>query len=430
MRFSWHRRCAPLLAAAVLGLFSGCQQLNSWLGIKDPWEGYDSKANFVSNLGFDKQNLTATSDAVPGAWGVWTWAWMTSSNADATTFNYMTIDAPASVPRTVSSLGTVPTGLASDLDPNGRAYLLDLPNLLPAVDSDFEGLSAASTDWRLDPETIFPGTAASSLGIAISPNTLSGANSLLIELNTKIGASLNLAAVSDAAATGLHDYQLRLLTRGDLTYSFGNWGSNLTISDDLTSYVSFGSSSKTLVDAKILRSADFSQAQKTAIFFGSGLRPETGTVDNLRVLRIDLKDYYRLRLLLRPSDTTPKLARGIWSFVVWVLVPPGRSYATDTTTAANPFAASTVTLSMDQVTPAKTFRQEFPLTGPNAPATDPKAVWQRLEIIQTVNNNYEFDDSLATPVIELGIYPMSWEKPDAGGILIAQPELHFYLNGY
>ena len=161
----------------------------------------------------------------------------------------------------------------------------------------------------------------------------------------------------------------------------------------------------------------------TALFLGNASSSiQNVLVDDIRVIRYDLASSYRLRLLLRPTDTTPALAQGIWSFVVWVLVPPGRKEVADPL-AAGPYAASTVTLSMDQVLPSAGFAQEFPIP---AMAT---STWLRLELRMS-GSNYQFDTNSTTPVIELGVMPTQRSYPDAGGILIAQPELHFWYNGY
>ncbi len=407
------------LGAVAVGLLSGCQQLSDLLGITDPWAGYkNSSDNFIKPIGFDKQNLAATDEGLASTWASWTWAWMASIAPDATSSPYMSLSDVGPVSSPEGTNVTVPAGL----DPTAHAYLLDITNLLPKKDSDFEGLSTPSPDWALDPEIGTP-SSNSSLQISKPPSVIAGGSSLLLNLNYRIGAKLSLFSLSDSGtATGQHAYRFLLKSQSadpnvptNLQYAFGSLSSTLFGLTVLPQNIS-----NTLDET-----TDFSTGAQanTALFLGNTSSSiQNVLVDDIRVIRYDLASSYRLRLLLRPTDTTPALAQGIWSFVVWVLVPPGRKQIADPS-AAGPYAASTVTLSMDQVLPSAGFAEEFSI-----PSTT-TSTWLRLELRMS-GSNYQFDTNSTTPVIELGVMPTQRSYPDAGGILIAQPELHFWYNGY
>jgi hypothetical protein len=411
-------RRKPTLAAIaglVSMLFSGCQRLNQWLGITDPWANYrDPTVNFIAKLGFDQQDQTAQVETP----ALWTWAWRTSPATDANSWQYMTMD-PAVGRGRADSLGTVPTGLG--LDPAAPAYLLDLPNLLPAADSDFEGQAVPMADWQRDPDT--SSTQFSSHQISTTPSVISGNNSLLLSLQSRVGLSLRLGSLVDSGiATGSHGYLFRLQVLGLLYYKFGNWGQTLESSGTTSDSIKLNNPPTIVSDERLLQTLEFTPASPPALFFGSTSTPiESTIIDNVRALRSDLQGFYRIRLLLRPDDPNPRLARGIWSFVVYVLVPTARSFVSESA-AANPYAAQVITLSMDQLQPPELFRQSFTLD------STAKGTWQRLELkMQKGGTNYGFDDTLIVPVIELAITPTIPEQPDAGGILVAQPELHFFL---
>ena len=397
------------MIAGGTGLLSGCQQISDLLGITDPWAEYrDSTVNFISNLGFDKHNLIATDETLSTSWATWTWGWKTSSFADAATSNnYMTLSDVG----TVSSLpSTVPAGL----DATAHAYLLDIPNLLPKPDADFENLATPSSNWSLDADIGTPAT-PSTLEISNWPVRIDGNNSLLLNLNPKTGAKLALSALSDSiASTGQHAYRFMVKSSGlNLAYAFAPTGVDL---------ISTQPQSLSNVFDII---TDFSSNTNTTLLLGNLSSPISGAlIDDLRVIRSDIASSYKLRILLRPSDTTPILTSGLWSFDVWVLLPPGRKQISDPA-AVSPYASSVVTLSMDQIaSPTNGFPEEFPI--PSSAAT----MWTRLEFKMSIADysNYQFDSNSTIPVIELSVWPTSQGHPDAEGILIAQPELHFWLN--
>ena len=263
-------------------------------------------------------------------------------------------------------------------------------------------------------------------------SVISKTSSLFFDLKAKIGVSLNLHSLLDSSSiysTGTHAYQLRLLARGGvIDESLGTWTPDLITGGNSSTlprqdfYSSLLDPLLSLTDARVLFQTDFTK-DSLALFFG-GAQPNSGTIDDLRVIRNDMQSSYKLRLLLRPNDTSPKLDHGLWSFVVWVLVPPGRSFVTEAASAANPYATSTVTLSMDEIAaPTAGFLKEFSLDA------SARSTWQRLEL-KMVNDNYSFDATSTAPVIELAVWPTSKANPDPGGVLIAQPELHVFLSGY
>lgn len=412
------RKRTYLLAVGALGLAAlGLAAALASCNLIDYWADYkDSGENFIAAQAFDTQPLDlVASYETPG---LWTWGW--GGSGDAANYGYMTL----------SPQGSVGAGGPAGLSSSSLVYLLGLPNLMPADDGDFE-TGSFSSDWQYD----VGGTSSQTIVAG-----LHGTSAIRFVLDSNASASFRLNALKDraTAASAQHGYTIRLSysTLGTLHYSLMDWGSPF-IATDAQETLDAATTPLDLALNPIFDNVTLALPGK-GLFFGSG-SPESATIDDIRVLRKDIVGRYTLRLLLRPSDTTPSLRRGYYEFSVWVKKNPGSSFLTEAG-AKNPYAARSVTLTMDQLSPSLLLSHVFPVDGSPDPSTvafysgqshDAAGGWTKLVLRQTGDNtNYTFDNSSASPVIELSVSPTDLTSPDSGEILIAQPELHFYLNGY
>jgi len=160
----------------------------------------------------------------------------------------------------------------------------------------------------------------------------------------------------------------------------------------------------------------------------SAVTQEVG-LDDLRFMRVDIEDAFRLRLLLAPSSVNPTLVAGRYEFSLWVRAPSDALAYDDTARIASPsapFATKRVTLSIRQIaflidrdTPIL-FQETFNVTDQ----------WTRLALRMGEGNLDRIDESTEEPVIELSIYPYDRQDIDAGSVLIADPQLRFFIDGY
>jgi hypothetical protein len=154
-------------------------------------------------------------------------------------------------------------------------------------------------------------------------------------------------------------------------------------------------------------------------------------LDDIRFIRADIKEQLRLRIRLAPQDVTPSLVAGKYEFSIWIKAPllslayddPARTTGGSVNAQ---FASSEVTLEIRQVrfleatsTP-RLFQQTFPVT----------ATWTRVALRMEDGNLDRFDETTAEAVIELSIYPFNPQDPEVGAVMIADPRLRFFIDGY
>ncbi len=352
--------------------------------------------------------------------GLWTWSWRGSS--DASTFNYMDLISQGTV-------GTTATSGPSTLSASSEVYLLRLNNLI--ANGDFE--TALTGDWSAD---VGPPTASITAGPA---GKIHGLDSLIMAMAANSSVRYRLQALADVpTSTSAHGYKWAMfLGSADFHYSLQDWGTAFLPGNVIVANQQVQAGAADFIILPGLLDSLSLYNTTSALTFGSN-GPEGATIDDVRVLRKDITGY-ALRLLLRPTDTSPSLVIGQYEFSVWVKKSPLSAYITNTA-GKNPYAAMKVTLSMNEIAPMPSvqIQQAFDVTPGGGTGNDASSGWTRLVLrmrsginfIESVSGSFA---SRTVPVLELGISPTdstSLLDIDSGEILIAQPELRFYLNGY
>ncbi|HUX38589.1 MAG TPA: hypothetical protein VMV44_11870 [Rectinemataceae bacterium] len=392
-----------LLGVVALALLSGCQQLSDLLGITDPWAGYyDTNENYIAGRGLDQQDLSLANYLADGKW---TWAWR--GDSDGATYLYMSLSSSADSP-------------PSSLPSTTPVYELALANLYPGA-GDFESPGNPTTNWTL--------VNSASSTPASGTSAIHGTQSIRIQ--TPIAgdyAYFDLGSIADhATSTGNHTYGWRFFLANGSSYAY-----------QVAPVGSFDSSKTTLTN--ILATTDVllpdlpvPPASSPALYFGAGTFLDF-TMDDVRIIRSDIASDFRLRLRLLPSgETTKTLRSGYYEFSLWVKKPAHTFVAEPT--AVQPYAASAVTLSMHALIPNPSGPQHaYPIDGSVDPASglsyDAATGWVRLALRMSAGNIFTLDSSATSPVMELSVAPFNFEHPDAGSVEIADPELHYYKDGY
>ncbi|HUX39866.1 MAG TPA: hypothetical protein VMV83_01770 [Rectinemataceae bacterium] len=374
------------------------------LGITDPWAGYyDTTENYIGGSGLSEATIDRTTLGFQTP-GKWTWAWRGDSDAsDTSGYNYMNLGLNSAIS---------PPGSA----PSASVYDLELYNLYPGNAGDFESSGNLPANWSLvDGPT--PSTwVEQTLGLQIHGN-----RSIKISTDTNGYAAFALNTIADQSPspTVQHIYSWRFYLGSGSTYVY-QIGPTFKTTD---------LSATTVTEKSDVRIADISldAASNANLIFG-GSSPLTFTMDDVRIIRQDIDGDFGIRLLLRPSDATHILRSGYYEFTLWVKKPSGDYFVWEDP-AKMTYAASRVTLAMlpQGQTKGTGAQQVFPIDGN---PYDAGAGWVQLTLRMKDGDNFFFDSSSTNPVMELAIFPFDTGNRDPGLVEIADPQLHYYKDGY
>lgn len=386
-RFRRAIKGARLLLVGVLltGAVSSCNLFTYTKPFAD--EYYTS--NYIANIGFDKfvgADTTVPSSSVTGSWD------FTYRYENWDQYPYMTLEKVSdSGYETAGGSGfsgeTLPDGLSS----SAPVYRLELKNLVQG--GDFEASGAATTGWTITPSSYGTPTVE-----AVSSGAING-QSLSLTFKQDASSSYALAAVSGQFVTG-NQYSL------DFRWLYsGTWPNEqgMTIDGDpigfntetnhATKQFSVGSSVPPLVFA-----------------------PE-GSVSRLTIddLTVRKTGSMRLRLLLASTDTTPSLGSFLYRFTFWVHEDPS-------------VGASTSPYHLDVLAPnmlPTDYSTMSTKTYGSYAYSSTSSGWTKMTV-EVENGNLQFSDA-TKPVLEL-IIDLDSSLP--GRVLLAQPELYAYPDGY
>jgi len=395
-----------LASGAALAL-AGCQQISNWLGLTDPWAGYyDSTENFIAAHGFDQQDLTTAGYQSNAKW---TWAWRGDPDASyGTGFDYMTFAQNTTATPPASLPATTPV------------YDLQLVNLYPLGGGDFEGATTPLAGWTV-------GSASSSVTTVTGVAAIHG-ESIDVATAGNDSVSFNLGSIFDQSypVTIPHTYNWRFYLSAGSTYA----AEVASVFDPTSPASTLAPTVDSTGDVSIL---DITVNTPTPSLWFGNTSPLSFTMDDVRIFRSDINSDWRLRLLLRPADAVQTLRSGYYEFTVWVKKPTNYYFLSVDPSPKNPYAASNVTLEMLSILEGKDIRHVYPIDGTPDPiggSTYDSTNWVLLSLRMQSDSNFNLDSNATSPVVELAVYPFDWEHPDTGTVEIADPELHYFKDGY
>jgi len=149
-------------------------------------------------------------------------------------------------------------------------------------------------------------------------------------------------------------------------------------------------------------------------------------IDDVHLIRADIElNRWALRLILRQNDTTPILVPGMYELTLYVKKPSGYTFPSEASCGdSNLYASQYIKLRMVQVTDNSILAEEIFDMSANS------AEWNQLRLRFPKGKALKFSEGTDESILAIEILPFSTAKPFAGAVLIAKPELHFYINGY
>jgi hypothetical protein len=382
----------PLLPAIAIGiaalvvtasvLFSSCDLFTYKRPFADAY--YDN--NFIANIGFDKFVGASTTVPTTEVTGSWDFAYRYEdgwADIPANSVQYMSlVDTGA----TASTYGS-----ADGLSPTAKVYRLEMENLI--TDGDFE--TSAGTWTTVGTTSLATWTTSPTLPINnyVMELTLDGESNYLTYTPTPI---------SGQVITG-KKYQIDFKWK-----SSGEPGAtNKIVMNSKTTSVTFSTVTGHAQD-------DFtSEASNVVTFKTSGFWQ--GSIDDVSLRKVGGQ---RLRLLLKKTETTPNLEDFLYKFTFWV--HPDTSVGPYT----SPYNLDKFDTKMLPVDKASSFNanRDGGIYRYSASATG----WQKMTVYID-NGNLQIVPGATGAVMELSI---DLDEALPGRILIAQPELRAYPDGY
>jgi len=386
--------CSLAFAAALLS--ASCEYFTYKRPFTDPY--YD--ANFIGHIGFDR--LLAAADLPPAdpatgvrspVFGRWDFAYR-YQNWDG--FEYLSLE-PVSDAGFETAGGAGFASVPDGLQPSAPVYRLELLNL--ASGGDFEAPAdnpAVSGLWSVG-------------GTVVPPSTFA-----LVTIGAINGRSAALAVVENSPVSYLISPPAGLFTQGSLYSVDFRWKS----ADGFPS----GTSNLIRMNEQLEPfSANPQSFHASSQFLASGSGADrikfevpigwNGSIDDVTVKKVGGME---LRLLLRQADTEPELKDLLYRFSVWVHADPSVG------ASSSPYRLEQLEAQM-QATPVSIVS-----TKPRSRYDVAAGGWQIVEV-EVESGNLMFPDESPEPVLELVI---DLDRSLPGRVLLAQPELRAYPDGY
>ncbi len=386
-----------LVAGALLfaALLSSCEYFTYKRPFADPY--YDN--NFIAGIGFDR--LLAAVDLPPAdpdtgfrtpAHGVWDFSYR-YDGWDG--FEYLALEEVSDTGYETAGgagFGSVPEGLS----PAARVYRLEMLNL--AQGGDFEDAAdnpASSGLWSTPPNDV-PSTFN-----LVDTGAING-RSIVLSIEANLPVSYRISPLPGAIVpAGLYSLDFRWLA-GD---SFPSGDANKIRMNQQPE--PFSANTETFRASSQFKAQD-SKKDELVFDVGPGW---IVTIDDITIKKVGGLE---LRLLLAQGDTEPELKDLLYRFSVWVHADPSVG------AHSSPYRLDSLEVQM-QATPVSLVS-----TKPRFRYDPSAAGWQRVEV-EVENGNLMFPDKSAEPVMEL-VIDLDGALP--GRVLLAQPELRAYPDGY
>lgn len=355
-------------------------------------EYYDS--NYIANIGFDQ--FVGADTAVPSASSPVTGKWdFTYRYESWDQFPYMTLEKVTdSGYETAGAPGYSGAALPGGLSSSAAVYRLELKNLVVGGDFEASGYDPYASGWTV---TTNSSSQAASV-TAISSGAING-TSLYFTFAKDTSASYALVPVTGQFVKGKqYSLDFRWL------YESSTWPNEqgVTINGDPVAF-----------------NTDTNHATKQ-FSVGSSVPDLVFKPDSITRLTIDdvsvkKTGNMQLRLLLTPSDTTPELGPFLYRFTFWVHADPSVKALT------SPYHLDVLSPNMLPVAGNSTMSTKS--YGDYAYASS--SGWTKMTV-EVENGNLQFPDA-TKPVLEL-VIDLNSSLP--GRVLLAQPELYAYPDGY
>lgn len=386
--------------SASLFLFSSCDLFTYKRSFSDEYYG---EANFIESIGFDAMVPVTDPVADPEdpVTGQWDFAWRYATDwAGGNPYPYMTLTPVADANyETAGASGygsTLPDGLSAD----APVYRLELANLVTG--GDFEG----TTDDTYPPDGWETNLLPTSIPTFDGSGSIHG-RSLSIDIQ-KVGeyAKWTLSP-SDGIVDPTISYDL-----------FFAWIARDPIAEASKSLDINGTPIGLTAEGEVfaIEKVNYSAADpnQLTIQYNSGLI--SMIIDDFRVRRSLQKP--QLRLLLTPTQTTPKLLNLKYRFSIWMRDDPliGNVPAPYHLDVLEITFKQLQTQVMDSLTVQSGEYQYSAGSG-----------WRKIEAWVSSEGNPQFDENSPDEVLELII---DLAKSSPGRVLLAQPELRAYADGY
>jgi len=355
---------------------------------KRPFPDAYYENNFIEGIGFDQfAGADATVPAEPVT-GMWDFAYRYT---DWDGYDYMTRTSAG----VAGDYPSVPSGLSA----TAPVYRLKLVNLISG--GDFEGVSIPVADWTKD-NVLFPNDSS----WTILNGTVAGAinnDSLSFNLTKDthfIQYNMNLPStfISDQG----YEIDFKWILKD------GNYDMVSLNTIDGSAPVNF--SSNNTAESRFIRLAS------NFLYFGSTSSGLELTIDDITVKKTIPA---QLRLLLKISDTNPPLESLLYRFSFWVYEDPSVGAYT------SPYHLDTLKADMQPVLDNSTLSK---ISVPEKYEYNSSSTGWKKMTVEVNNGNLQFIGAdPAKPVLEL-IIDLDESLP--GQVLIAQPELRCYPDGY
>lgn len=149
-------------------------------------------------------------------------------------------------------------------------------------------------------------------------------------------------------------------------------------------------------------------------------------IDDVHLIRADIDlNRWALRLILRQTDTEPILVPGMYEFTLYVKKPSGYTFPSESNRGdSNLYASHFVKLRIVQLTNNSILAEKI------FTISELSQGWNKLIVRFPQGKALNFTEGTSISLLALEILPFSTARPFAGAILIANPELHFFINGY
>jgi hypothetical protein len=349
-------------------------------------------SNYIANIGFDKfvgADTAVPSSSVTGSWD-FTYRY---DNWDK--YPYMTLEKVAdSGYETAGGSGFTGETLPSGLSSSAPVYRLELKNLVQGADFEASGYTPLTQGWSVTYNT----TPLAATVSTISSGSING-TSLSLKFPKDTSATYVFVPVSDQFVSG-NQYSLDFRW----LYESSTWPNEqgVTINGDPVAF--------NTVTKHATKQFSVGSSVPPLVFAPESI--PSLTIDDLTVRKTGSM---RLRLLLTPSDTMPSLGSFLYRFTFWVHADPSVG------TLTSPYHLDVLAPNM-LPTDYSTMSTK---TYGSYTYSSTSSGWTKMTV-EVENGNLQFSD-VTKSVLEL-IIDLDSSLP--GRVLLAQPELRAYPDGY